>query len=96
MRTITQVALYAHDHPTAVQPIAFDFEFQLALSQLLFGGQLADGPPESTIPELDRASAVLPFGNRAFEVAVIERMIFNLDGEALVLWVQRRAARDGP
>ena len=37
-----------------------------------------------------------PFGNGAFEIAVIERMIFDLHRQPLVVRIERGAARDRP
>jgi hypothetical protein len=38
----------------------------------------------------------LAFRDRPFEIAIVERMIFDLHSETLVVWVKRRAARHGP
>ena len=37
-----------------------------------------------------------PFGNGAFEIAVIERMVFDLDREPLVTRIERRTFGDRP
>ena len=41
-------------------------------------------------------AAILAFRDRPFEIAVVERMIFHLDGEPLVMRIERRAADHRP
>src|SRR6202011_4603490 len=52
--------------------------------------------PIAAVPELHRATAILVLRNRAFEIAVVERMVLDLDREPLVMRVERRSSRDGP
>src|SRR5690606_31532975 len=52
--------------------------------------------PEAAVPDHDGAAAVLTLGDRALEVAVVERMVLHLDREPLVLGVARGSARYGP
>src|SRR6266704_1041324 len=44
--------------------------------------------PVTSIPEQHRAATVFTLGNRALEVTVVERMIFDLDGEPLVCGIE--------
>ena len=52
--------------------------------------------PIAAIPNHDGAAAVLALRNGAFEVAVIQRMVFDLDREPLVVGIEGRALGDGP
>ena len=71
-------------------------ELEIALGQRLLRRLVAFRLPVAAIPQHDRAAAILAFGNGPFEIAIVERMIFHLDGEALVMRVERRAAGHGP
>ena len=52
---------------------------------------IALGLPIAAVPELHGAAAILALGNRAFEIAVVERMILDLDRQAFV-----RGSSEGP
>ena len=54
------------------------------------------GRPEAAVPQHDRAAAVLALGDRAFEVAVVERVVLDLDRQPLVGGVERRALGHRP
>src|SRR5207249_4978740 len=54
------------------------------------------GIPIAAVPELHSAAAILVFRNGAFEIAVVERMVLDLDREPLVVWIERGAARHRP
>ena len=54
------------------------------------------GPPGALVPDHDGAATVLALGNDAFEAAVFEGMVFDLDGEAAVVRVVAGAFGDGP
>jgi hypothetical protein len=41
-------------------------------------------------------TAILAFRNGPFEVAVVERVIFDLDGEAFIMRIDRWTLGDGP
>ena len=58
--------------------------------------RIAFGNPGATIPELHRAAAILALGNRAFEIAIVEWVILDLDGQALVVRIERGSARYRP
>ena len=60
------------------------------------GRRVADRLPRAAIPQHHRAAAVLAGRDDALEIAVIERMIFDLRGEPLVLRVKARPLRDCP
>ena len=72
-----------------MKPFALEGEFQLALCQGLLGSLVAFRLPIAAVPELDRATAILAFRDGPFEVAVVERMIFDLDRESFILRIER-------
>ena len=84
----------AHEHPGAVQPFALQDELQLASAQILV--HVAQGLPRPFVPEHHDAAAVLALRNGTFEVAVVERMVLHMHGQALVSGVVRGAFGDGP
>ena len=82
------VMAQSHQHKASLQLFADQRETQLALAQSLF--RVAVSGPEAAIPQHDRAAAILSFGDGAFEVAVIERVVLGLHGKPLVLWDRAR------
>ena len=68
-------------------------EFQVALLEAALG---IVGLPGAAIPELHGAAAILAVGNSAFEIAVIERVILDLDRQPLVVRIDRGTARHRP
>ena len=52
--------------------------------------------PVSAVPQLHGAAAVFALRNRPLEVAVVERMVFDLDRQALVGRIERGPARHRP
>src|SRR6185437_373323 len=87
------VMAHAHQHPASVQLVALKREFEVAFPEAGFGIITI---PIAAIPELHGAAAILALRDRAFEVAVVERMILDFDGEPLVMRVERRAAGHRP
>ncbi|MGY3587190.1 hypothetical protein ACVIF9_005867 [Bradyrhizobium sp. USDA 4350] len=87
------VVLHPHQHPAAVQLVTVQRELQVALLEAALG---IVGFPGAAIPELHRAAAILVFRNGAFEVAIVERMILDLDRQPLVMRVERGPARHRP
>ena len=87
------VVTHPHQHPAAMQLLAVEREFEIALLEAALGIVAAPG---AAIPQLHGAAAILAFWNRAFEVAIVERMVFDLDGEALVFRIERGAAGHRP
>ena len=92
--TLVAVPLHAHQHPAAMQTLALEDEFQVAFLQPLV--RVALGQPVAAIPELHRAAAILAFGNGALEVAVVERMVLDLDRQPLDRRIERRALGHRP
>src|SRR5882757_4190857 len=76
-----------------MQLLALKGEFEVALLEAALG---IDRLPGAAVPELHGAAAILIFRNRAFEIAVVERMILDLDRQPLVVRIERGAARHRP
>ena len=62
--------------------VALQVEEQLPLFEPLLG--IFEGLPDPAIPHHHRTGAVVAFRNDAFEIAVLERVILDFDGEPLV------------
>ena len=69
----------------------FAVEGELEVALLVSGFRIL-GLPIAAVPELHRAAAILALRDRAFEIAVIERMVFHLHRQPLVMRVERGAA----
>lgn len=80
----------------AVEFFAVEGELDFTAHDLFGGVEIAFGLEDAAIPNHDRASAVAAFGNVAFKIGVVEGMIFGLDGETLIVGIQRRAFGDSP
>ena len=74
-----------------MQPLALKVELEIALRQRLLGPLGPLRLPITAVRKHDCSAAILTFGNRPFEVAIIERVIFDLDGEPFVI-----RSSDGP
>src|SRR5262249_9925284 len=82
--------------PATPKLVAEELELHLAARVLLeeiFG---FEGAPPATIPHDDRARAVVPRGDHAFEVGVLEGMVFDVPREPLLFDVGRGALGYGP
>ena len=88
--TLLAVPFHAHQHPAAMQALAFEDELEVALLQAFM--RIALRRPVAAVPQLHRAAAILAFRNGALEVAVVERMVLDLDRQAL----DRRDRATGP
>ncbi len=89
------VMLHADQDPAALEPLSLQGELEVAMTQSVFGRWLLRFP-RAPVPDHDGAAAILSFGNRAFEVAVVERVVLDLDREPLVGRIGRGSARHGP
>ena len=69
--------------PRFLQAGAFEAHGQTAVPLLL--DELV-GP---LVPDLDRAGAVLPLGDLALELRVLERMVLDVDSEVLLAGLER-------
>lgn len=73
-------ASHPNEHKAAVQARTIERELEVAFRQRLLRGLIAFRLPVSAIPKHDRAPAVLTFRDRSFEVPVVQRVIFDLNG----------------
>jgi hypothetical protein len=87
---------HSNQDEAAMQSSAFESELKIALCQRLLRTPLSLRLPIATVPEHDRAAAVLPLRTRPFEVAIIKRVILDLDGEAFVMWIERWTSGHSP
>ncbi len=91
---LARLAVHAHEMPAAVQLLPVELEFEMALGIGLAG--VAERGPRAAIPDDDGAAAIFALGNGALEVAVVQRMILDMHGEALFARHEARAARYRP
>jgi hypothetical protein len=90
------VAAHAHQHPTAVQLAAFQRELKIAALEGVLRRLVAFRRPIAAVPEHHRAAAIFALGDGAFEIAVVQRMIFDFHRETFVGRIDRGAARHRP
>src|SRR6516162_7934610 len=83
------VAAYSHQDPTALETLTIELEFEVPSAQCRLGRARAFTLPIAAVPHLDGAAAILSFGDRPFEIAIVEWMILYLDGEPLVVPIER-------
>ena len=79
-----------------MHPFTIKHELEVAAGESLFGRSIAPRFPVAAVPELDRAAAVLALRDGPFEIAIIQGVIFDLDREPFVCWIQRWPARHRP
>ena len=79
-----------------MQALAFQNDLQVTLLQALVHVGPGLRRPVAAIPQHDGAAAVLTLGNDAFEVAVVERMVLDLDGKPTLVGVERGSLGHGP
>ena len=91
------LALHADEGPFSLHAVAVHDEFEAAGAEAFVDvGVTGLGFPCALVPDHDGASAVLAFGDDAFEAAVFHGVVFDLDGETLVLDDVAGAFGDGP
>src|SRR5204863_5667289 len=84
LAAIACTVFHAHEHPAPPELLAGDREFELALAQrAIYVAGFLLRHPEAAIPQHHRAAAVFPFRDRALEVAVVERMVLDLNRQSL-------------
>src|SRR5688572_19308293 len=86
--------MHADEGPFALEPLAVELEGELSCLEALV--RIAHGLPRAAVPEHDGAPPVLAHGDRAFKLAVLDRVVLDLDGEALVGGVEARTLGHGP
>jgi hypothetical protein len=84
---------HSREDPASVKLFALQSEIQLPFRISLLGGLAI---PKAAIPDHDRSATVLAFRDRAFEVAVIQGMVLDLDRQSFVMGIQRWTLGDGP
>jgi hypothetical protein len=89
-------AAHPHEDKTSLQTLALQLEFEVALLQSLVRRLVSFRLPIAAIPEHDGAATILGLGNGAFKVAIVERMIFDLDCQTFILRIKRRTFGDRP
>ena len=83
-----------HERPLAVELVAAQLEEELALLESF--APILERDPLAAVPHDHAARAVVALGDDPLEVAVLERVILDLHGEALVVHVVRRALGHRP
>ena len=74
------LAIGLEEHVATLDPLAVQDDHHLPVRPLL---RLV----RAAVPDLHRASAVLPLRDLAGEVDVVERVILDVNGEVVLLWV---------
>ena len=87
-------ALGLHERPLAAKLVALQLEDELPLLEPL--APILERHPLAAVPYDDTAGAVVPLRDYPLEVAVLDRMVLDAHGEALVDHVVRRALRHRP
>src|SRR5580700_2994382 len=80
--------------PTAAQFLTLELEFQMALGEAFV--RVALGMPVAAIPDHHGAAAIFASRDGALKAVVFDRMILDMDGEALFAGIEARPARDRP
>src|SRR5262249_34229512 len=83
-----------HERPLAVELVTLELEEELSFLEPLT--PIFEWDPFAAIPDDHAARTIVSGGDDPLEVAVFERMVFDLDGESFVGHVVRRALRHGP
>ena len=77
-----RLAVHPHQMPATVELLAVKLELEMALLQAFV--RIPERRPRSIVPHDDRAAAVFALGDRALEIGIFQRMVFDRDGEALL------------
>src|SRR6185503_10111578 len=83
-----------HERPLAVELVALELEKKFSLLQSF--APIFERDPFAAVPHNHAARAVITCGDDYFEATVLERMVFDFDGETLVIRVARRTLRHRP
>src|SRR2546427_65309 len=86
----------AHEYERAFKLFSKYCEFEIAFGQPFQCPFGILGGIDAGIPNHHCAAAVFAFGNHAFEVGVIDRMILDLHRKTFDVWIHRRAFGHGP
>ncbi len=91
---LARVPAHPDEMPSAFELLSMELEVEVALGEALM--RVADRRPGAAIPDKHRAPAVFALGDRAFERAVVERMVLDRDRKTLFPGDEARAARHRP
>ena len=86
--------LHADENVIAIEAIAVQPEFEIALGQALV--RIAERLPGAAVPDHHRACAILASGDHALEFAVFQRMVLGHHREPLLRRVEARATCHRP
>ncbi len=81
--TALGATLHVHEMPVPLELATLQLELEVALGELLVW--IAFRRPAAAVPDDDAAGTVFAFGNAALELGVVERVVLDMHGEALVL-----------
>src|SRR4029453_16318215 len=87
-------AVHAHEMPSAVQLLPLERERQVPLREALV--RIVLRAPAAAVPDHHRTAAILALRDRAFELVVLDGMVFTLHGEPLPARHQAWATRYPP
>ena len=89
-------APYPYQHETALQPPPEQLELQLPPLDLLPSRKRPLRLESAFVPDGDLPRSVVAGGDRAFKLAVFERVILGLDGQPPVCGIERRSLGHRP
>src|ERR1019366_6424314 len=89
-------ALHPNDGEIAVQLFAVQAELQIATRQLGIGGDVAQQVERAPVPQHHAAPAVIAGRNIAFEIAVLQGVVFHVRREHLHRGIERWPLGYGP
>src|ERR1700729_1654867 len=83
------IVLHPDEDPTPVKTLSIEGKLEVAPDESLLGRLATFGLPIAAVPQLNRAPAVFAFGDCAFKITVIERVILNFYRQPLVARIKR-------
>src|SRR5262249_36257104 len=87
-------AAHAHEMPSPMQLLAVQGESKMTF--LVARVRVAPRIPAAAVPNHDGAAAILSPRDGSLECVVFDRMIFDVDGKALLVRNEARATGDRP
>src|SRR5580765_4426319 len=93
---VAALAAHARERPASAQLEAEQLELELAPLDLLARRLGLQELEAAGVPHDRRAGAIVPLGNEPLEVGVLDGMVFDVHGEALLVGTHRRALGHGP
>ena len=86
--------LGADERPSSLELVPLEVEQELTLLHPLIG--VLHGPPDPPVPDDGRSGTVVVGRNHPLEVGIFDRVVFHMDGQALVALVGGWTLGDGP